>query len=243
MKNRTRLIVVILFALAMAWVESAVVFYLRTMFDRIEPYQPHPFPISLGIGVAEIIRELATMIMLLTVGWLAGNTWRQRAAYSLIAFGVWDIFYYVWLKVLTGWPHSLLNWDALFLIPLPWWGPVLAPVLISLLMIWWGALVLRGREPDALHSGWKAWALSLVGVVLALYVFMTDAIRVVRHGGDALALREVLPAWFNWPLFLVALVLMSAPVLSLIRRLRRQDFQSRADAEVGKPLLAASQMS
>ncbi len=276
MNNRTRLIVVVLFAIAMAWVESAVVFYLRTMFDRIEPYQPHPFPISLGIGVAEIVRELSTMIMLFTVGWLAGKTWRQRAAYSLIAFGVWDIFYYVWLKVLTGWPHSLLNWDALFLIPLPWWGPVLAPVLISMLMIWWGALVLRERSaavpaassggvsplvgtpggtPGELagvdacatsirplgHSGWKAWALSLTGVVLALYMFMTDAIRVVRHGGGDLALRDVLPARFNWPLFLVALVLMSAPIFSLVRRLRQFDFQSRAKTEVGQSLLATSQ--
>lgn len=218
MNHRARWLVVVLFALAMAWVESAVVFYLRTMFDRIEPYQPHPFPISLGIGFAEIVREASTLIMLFTVGWLAGITWRQRAAYALITFGVWDIFYYVWLKVLTGWPHSLLDWDALFLIPLPWWGPVLAPVLISLLMISWGAMVIRRRPPAApAESGWKAWALCGVGVVLALYVFMTDSIEVVRQGGGHPALREVLPAWFNWPLFVVALVLMSAPIVAILR--------------------------
>lgn len=221
MNHRSRWLVVVLFAVAMAWVESAVVFYLRTMFNRIEPYQPHPFPISLGIGFAEIVREASTLIMLFTVGWLAGNTWRQRMAYSLVAFGVWDIFYYVWLKVLTGWPHSLLDWDALFLIPLPWWGPVLAPVLISLLMICWGALVIRWRQPDAPpSSGWKAWALSGVGVVVALYVFMTDAIQVVRQGGGHLALREVLPVSFNWPLFLVALTLMAAPVVAIFRGAR-----------------------
>src|SRR5262245_43389925 len=127
--------VVALFAIAMAWVEAAVVFYLRTMLDRIEPYQPNPLPEFGGLAKAELIRELATLIMLAIVGWLAGRTARSRVGYFLIAFGVWDIFYYVFLKVLTGWPRSLFDWDLLFLIPLPWWGPVLAPVSIAALMI------------------------------------------------------------------------------------------------------------
>ena len=80
------------------------------------------------------------MIMLLD-GWnLGGPHWRSRLGYAAIAFGVWDIFYYVFLKMMCGWPHSLVDWDILFLIPLPWWGPVLAPVLIASLMIAWGTL-------------------------------------------------------------------------------------------------------
>ncbi len=58
----------------------------------------------------------------------------------VVAFGVWDIFYYVFLKVMCDWPRSLFDWDILFLLPLPWWGPVLAPVSIALLMIVWGTL-------------------------------------------------------------------------------------------------------
>ncbi len=119
--------VVAAYAIAMAWVESAVVYYLRLMLNRIEPYQANPLPIFGGLGPAELMRELATMVMLATVGILAGNTGRSRFGYSLIAFGVWDIFYYVFLKVLTDWPHSIFDWDILFLIPLPWWGPLLAP--------------------------------------------------------------------------------------------------------------------
>src|SRR5436190_21802667 len=109
--------VVALFATAMAWVESAVVYYLRTMFNRIEPHQAHPLPLIGGLGPAELVREAATLIMLLMVGILAGRTWRARLAYSALAFGVWDIFYYVFLKVMCGWPHSLLDWDILFLLP------------------------------------------------------------------------------------------------------------------------------
>ena len=119
---------VVIYAMAMAWVESAVVFYLRSMMDRIEPYQSNPLPVIGGFALVELPRELATLIMLFAVGWLAGRTWRARFGYAAIAFGVWDIFYYVFLKIICGWPHSLLDWDVLFLLPLPWWGPVLAPV-------------------------------------------------------------------------------------------------------------------
>ena len=70
---------VALYAAAMAWVEAALVYYLRTHFDRIEPYQPNPLPITDGLGAVELVRELATLIMLFTVGALAGKTWRARA--------------------------------------------------------------------------------------------------------------------------------------------------------------------
>jgi hypothetical protein len=209
---------VAIFGVAMAWVESAVVFYLRTMINRIEPYQPTPLPVAGGIGLAEAVRELATLIMLLTVGCLAGRNVRTRFAYTLVAFGVWDIFYYAFLKLLTPWPRSLLDWDVLFLVPLPWWGPVLAPICIALLMICWGTLVTQfEREGHSICSNWKVWSVNLIGVAVALYVFMEDAVRVAGHGTQAL--RELLPTQFNWPLFITALVLMSAPVVEIIRRL------------------------
>ena len=77
----------------------------------------------------------ATLLMIATLGLLAGSTWRRRAGYAAIAFGAWDIFYYVFLRLISGWPRTLLDWDILFLLPLPWWGPVLAPVSIALVMI------------------------------------------------------------------------------------------------------------
>jgi hypothetical protein len=206
-----RWLIVAVFAAAMAWVESAVVFYLRTMINRIEPYQPHPLPLIGGLGPAELVREAATLIMLLMVGILAGRTWRSRLGYFAIAFGVWDIFYYVFLKLLCGWPHSVLDWDILFLLPLPWWGPVLAPVSIALLMILWGTLVSTWRIPPALKSSeWKIWLLNFLGIALALYVFMADTLRVA--GQSIEVLRNVLPPSFNWPLFCLALVLMAAPI-------------------------------
>ena len=213
--------VVVVFAVAMAWVESAVVFYLRTMIDRIEPYQPNPLPVIGKLGPAELVREAATLVMLLTVGMLAGRTWRSRLGYAAIAFGVWDIFYYLFLRKMCGWPHSLLDWDILFLLPLPWWGPVLAPVLISLLMIAWGTLTCK---VEGMRSSWRsdvaAWGMNLIGIGLALYVFMVDTLRVADQGVEVL--RNVLPTTFNWPLFGMALLLMAAPVVQAYRQVSIQ---------------------
>jgi hypothetical protein len=202
----------------MAWVEAAVVYYLRTMFDRIEPYQPNPLPIMGGLGTAELVREAATLVMLLAVGILAGSGWRERLGYSAIAFGVWDIFYYVFLKALCGWPHSLLDWDILFLLPLPWWGPVLAPVLIALLMIVWGTLTTTDKtEKTRQPSERLAWTASGLGAMFALSIFMRDAYHVAGQGTDAL--RNVLPTAFPWTWFSVALILMSAPACTASRQL------------------------
>ena len=215
-----RLGIVAAYAVAMAWVESAVVTYLRVMIGRVDPYQANPLPVSAGLGWIEVGREVATLVMLWAVGWLAGRTWRGRAGYSLIAFGTWDIFYYIFLVPMSGWPHSILDWDVLFLVPLPWWGPVLAPVLISLLLIIGGVLAALGegtREPVWPHR-W-ALTLNLTGVGLVLYTFMATALQVLQVGEGAV--RQALPASFDWPLFGPALVLLAVPLVDMGWRLGR----------------------
>ena len=218
MRERTRWFIVVIFAIAMAWMESATVVYLRLLVGRIDPYQADPLPASVGLDKTELIREAATMIMLLTAGLLAGRTWRSRLAYTLIAFGVWDIFYYMFLAIISAWPRSLLDWDVLFLIPLPWWGPVLAPMLIALLMIFGGTLVVHADRLDhPIWPNWKAWALNLSGVVLALIIFMLPALQSLASGSRSV--RQALPHEFYWLPFSVALVLMAAPIIDLGRRL------------------------
>ncbi len=204
----------------MAWVESAVVLYLRTMVDRLDPYQPDPLPAFGGLAGAELVREFATLVMLATVGWLAGRTWRSRVGYALVAFGLWDVFYYIFLKPLTAWPNSLLDWDILFLLPLPWWGPVLAPVLIAVLMIVGGTLICQFDTADRpIWPGRLTSALAVTGAALALFVFMTDAIANLDRGAEAI--RATLPDRFDWPVFIAAVGLMSAPVFEIIWRVSR----------------------
>jgi hypothetical protein len=206
--------IVVAFAIAMAWVEAASVFYIRSLVDRIEPYQARPLPINDALGQVELWREAATLVMIAAVGGIAGRTWRRRAGYAAIVFGAWDIFYYVFLRVITGWPKTLLDWDILFLLPLPWWGPVIAPVSIACLMVLWGTFATQS-DHDTTDARWAA-ALAGIGIVMALAVFMTDAWRALPGGRDAVL--QVLPSAFNWPLFIVALLLMAAPIVHQIVR-------------------------
>jgi hypothetical protein len=219
-----RWITVTAFAIAMAWVEAAVVFYLRTMIGRIDPHQTNPLPVVANLGTVELVREAATLLMLLMVGILAGQTWRSRLGYAAIAFGFWDIFYYVFLRLMCGWPRSAFDWDVLFLLPLPWWGPVLAPVLIAVLMISWGTLVNSGQSEPAPSFGEKpVWLLSLAGIAIALYVFMADSLAAMKGGANAV--RTVLPESFRWRLFGFGFVLMCAPVIHVLRHRQRPRLQ------------------
>jgi hypothetical protein len=213
--SRRTWILVAIFAVAMAWVEAACVYDLRVLVDRLDPYQPNPLPMAGALGNIELLREVATLVMLVAVGCLAGAGVRARLAYTAIAFGIWDIFYYVSLKMMYGWPKSFLDWDVLFLLPLPWWGPVIAPISIALLMVAWGTLATASaaRSPES-GSESRLWAAAGLGAAVALYAFMADALRALPHGSEAV--RTVLPAAFNWPLFLVAWLLMAAPVASMI---------------------------
>jgi hypothetical protein len=208
-RERARWTIVAAFAAAMAWVEAASVFYIRALVDRIEPYQTNPLPIGGALGEVELWREAATLVMIATLGLLAGRTWRRRIGYAALAFGTWDILYYVFLRLISGWPRTLFDWDILFLLPLPWWGPVLAPVCIALLMILWGTLATQSSDV-AIESRWT-WALAGIGIALALAVFMTDAWRAVPGGRNAVL--QVLPATFNWPLFWLAVLLMASPAI------------------------------
>jgi hypothetical protein len=215
MTEKARWTVIMIFAVAMAYVEAAVVLYLRVLVNQIDPYPPNPLAVPGWLVPTEIAREAATVTMLLAVGWLAGRTWRSRLGHFFIAFGVWDLFYYVFLRFLTGWPRTLLDWDILFLIPLPWWGPVLAPTSIAALMIVGGTLMSQvDHRPDARWPGRWLWTLSFTGAVLALYVFMADSIEALSGGLEAI--RQVVPTRFNWPLFTLALALMAAPLLDMV---------------------------
>ena len=132
--------VVIAYAVAMAFLESAVVVYLQRALG-IDPRAIFPVrdPAMTGdLAAIEVGREAATLVMLGTVGWLAGRSGLERLAWAAVAFGTRDIFYYAWLWAFIGWPSSLGTWDLLFLIPVPWTGPVWAPVAISLALAGFG---------------------------------------------------------------------------------------------------------
>jgi hypothetical protein len=76
----------------------------------------------------ERCREAATIIMLVAIAALAERKMKERIVAFLWAFAFWDIFYYVWLRFMIGWPNSLTTADVLFLIPGPWVAQVWFPI-------------------------------------------------------------------------------------------------------------------
>jgi hypothetical protein len=202
-----RFLWVSIYAIAMALLEAVVVAYIRALIDIADDH------VSLGAYARmELWREVATIVMLVSVGWMAGRRWLDRLAYGLFVFGMWDVWYYVWLRVLIGWPETLLDWDILFLIPVRWWGPVLAPVLVAVLICVTAVLAVRRMDLGERLSVTPArWGTVLLGVLLALYVFMADALHALLQGQPGW--NDIRPGPFKWPLFLIALVLMGLPSL------------------------------
>ena len=196
----------ILFGISFGYVEAAVVVYLRALYDPVR-HALHPdrpagelFPL---ITVAqlqtaapekswllrvEVAREAATMIMLASVALIvAGDRPLWLPAFA-IAFGTWDLSFYLFLKLLLHWPASIMTWDILFLIPVPWVAPVLAPAIVSITIIGTGLLALA-RPVRMLPAHWGAMTL---GGALILMSFMWDHQNLSAGG---------LPRPFAWRLF------------------------------------------
>jgi len=200
------LAIVVAFGAAFGYIEAAVVVYLREIF--------HPdgftFPMRVfGLGpsaermlLTEIGREAATIVLIFTSAWLFGRNRRRQVAYFLVIFAVWDIFYYVWLKVLLDWPATLFDWDILFLTPLPWASPVLAPLLTSAAMLAFAWLILHrdclGRPIQATATDWLAFCACIIVVVSSLCT-----------AGPHITEGEYAEHFF-WPLFLAPLLVAVA---------------------------------
>ena len=215
MRIRNAAIAVFVFAIAMAYMESAVVVYLQRALG-ITP--DSLFPLKNGdlvgnLAAIEVGREVATMVMLVAVGWLVGRRWVDRLAWTSVAFGVWDIGYYFWLWVFVGWPRSPATWDVLFLIPVPWAGPVWAPIVVSGALIGFGLGAARrtaaGRAPQ-------------VGAVRAVAGIVGGLVVVVSFAANAPALLAGgAPGWFPWPVFVAGMAVASWAAAGSLRETAR----------------------
>jgi len=219
------------FGLAMGFLEAIVVVYLRDI------YYPGGFgfpmsPVSPQMYFVELVREVATVLMLLALGFLVGKNRIQKAAYFLISFAAWDIVYYIALKLFLDWPSSLLAWDVLFLIPLPWLGPVLAPVIVSLTMIWFGASLLMLEEANGpVFLKTKEWLLLLLGTCLIFASFVWNYSALIVRGGylsKILTLSQnqeflktvytYTPEKFNWVMFGTGELFIFSSMVSILNR-------------------------
>jgi hypothetical protein len=225
--SKNTILSVAIFAMAMAFLESAVVVYLRAI------YYPEGFVFPMKmldelIFKTEFFRELATIVMLLCIAVIAGKSSHQRFAYFIFSFAVWDIFYYVFLYFLLAWPQSFMTWDVLFFIPTVWVGPVIAPVINSLCMIVLALMILIKAEQGVYLKGKLLWFLLIAGSIIVIIsytydysAFMLGHFSITElfqntHKVRVMKFAETyVPQYFPWWIFVLGVIMHISAILML----------------------------
>ena len=212
-----RFVWVCVFGVAMGFFEAAVVVYLRRIF------YPECFRFPLAswgdmdplILAVEAGREFMSLVMLAAVGVLAGRRGLERFFFFLCGFGVWDVLYYIFLYMILGWPASLATWDLLFFIPLPWVGPVWAPVVLSLLFIA-GTMIFLHQEDKKQPLRFSAfdWIAFVAAAFVIIISFIFDGLGVMRGA---------MPRPYLWWLFALGAATWGSVFLRAWRKADRAD--------------------
>jgi hypothetical protein len=225
------LLIVTLFFIALGYIESAVVIYMREILYPAG-FQFPLAPIEMNLAITEILRELATLVILVCIGMITGRSFSEGFAWCLYSFAIWDLFYYIFLKLLIDWPESLMTWDILFMIPTTWVGPVITPVIVSLTMILLAMiLVYFNRKTEALKINRIEWGILITGSIILILSWTWDySAFILEHytfkeiwsvPNDELYMiaGQYIPRKFYWGLFWIGEGIIIAGILVLLRRL------------------------
>lgn len=131
------------FAIAFAFVEAAIAISLKTLYYPAG-WRPPFHALPGAANLLEQAREIATLVMIASVAAVGRPAPREWLARALWIFGLWDLGYYLFLRVTTGFPSSLLDPDLVFLVPVVWVFPVWVAVAVSVAAL---LLALRLHAP------------------------------------------------------------------------------------------------
>ena len=222
------------FAIAMGFLESAVVVYMREiLYPGGFAFPLSPIPVNLAF--TELFREVATITMLVSIGFIAAKRFSTGFAWFIYGFAIWDIFYYIFLKLLLGWPDSLMTWDVLFLIPTTWTGPVLSPVLVSMTMILQAVVILvqaeRGRETRLIRWEWLGFITGSLILITAFILDYTQHMLIHFSPGEMLQIKNpdvlevatrYIPGRFPWWIFGIGELVILTTIGLYWRRIKKQ---------------------
>lgn len=198
--------------LTIGWFEAAIVVDLRAL------YYPHGFTFPLAVmptrllGV-EVAREACSLVLLAAIAWLAGQRKAERWGAFLLLFGIWDLAYYVILKLILDWPPGmdLGTWDILFLIPLPWAAPIWAPALVAAEFVAIGSYLYFTPERQREYGGLDV-TIIVAGCLVVVGSFLLEWRAVVESR---------VPGDFSVALFAVGVLIGTGRFLQCEERARR----------------------
>ncbi len=231
-------VIVTVFSVAMGFMEYAVVAYLREIYFPDGFKFPLP-PFKPSLSITELLRELSTIMMLIGVGYMAGRNFASRFGWFLYSWAIWDIFYYVFLKIFLDWPDSFMTYDILFLIPVVWIGPVITPIIITLFMIGLAFMLvyLDNRDVPVFISA-REWLLFISGSIIIITAFTWDYSSHVLKShsfskiwvwptSEALTniVSDYIPEKFNWLLYFIGVMVVGSGITSLFIRYK-SDFKA-----------------
>ena len=205
---KKNILLILILSIAFAYIESAVVIYLRSL------YYPNCFPFPLQTFnnshlLIELGREVSTIIILIGLGYIVGKNFLQRFAFFMFAFGIWDIFYYIWLKLFINWPESFFAWDILFLIPLPWLGPVLSPIIVSVCLIISSMIVIHFETQDyPIIVKTIDWVILIFAGIIIIFSYLQHFYTIINNST---------PGYYSWWLLSCGLAIGALTFLNRIR--------------------------
>ncbi len=211
-----------LFGIAFGLMEASVVVYLRALSAPDGAGAANPTDMLTGLAAqllaTERIRELTTLAILAVPAALFARRLSYKVLAFLLCFGVWDLSYYGFLKLMLNWPPKWLTLDVLFLVPRPWVAPVLCPVLISgLLVVFASGCLMLGRTRTLRLPGLIATLSGLLGGALVMFSFL--------RAGEAMRLDYAINfVWWPFAAGYALLVLAAASLLVQYYRLPRARF-------------------
>jgi hypothetical protein len=222
-REKRNLVLIGIFSAAFAFVEAMIVYYLRKLYYPDNSLFPLNIDIPSKVIYLEWVREFFTIVMLLVVALLVGKKFKDKFAYFIYGFAVWDIFYYIWLKVTLNWPSYLIEWDVLFLIPIIWISPWFVPVLISLGLIAYAVLLLNYPKTKVTR---KEFIIVLISGAVFVISFIKDyTLMIFKHKGTQAELIEkigsFIPTSYCWTLFILGFIFLGYAFYSFFRRARK----------------------
>ncbi|HOK56961.1 MAG TPA: hypothetical protein PKV21_04850 [bacterium] len=149
-----RILLYTIVGLALGWWEGVVVVYIREILLNISPdltkitinQLVKPLFVThnkYSLLFIEKTREITPIIIILCISIFNEKKFIRKFAAFLWIFAIWDLFYYITLKILINWPSSLKTIDCLFLIPSPWIAPVWVPVSIMFIFLFISAYIFK----------------------------------------------------------------------------------------------------